>query len=108
MSEVNKKPPIIARKTISDNKSLEAVIVAIITAQRDADYEYQQKVIRQIFGEILDYAELRCMALRNQKDCEICTKSTEIQKKQVLGGKIRAFQEMIDKLQSLKSKFGVK
>jgi len=119
MSEV--KPPIIVRKTISDNKSLEAVIKAIVTAQRDADVAYYQPLLQQAQQEI-DYIHIQQETLEDKlNDVELAIQQAKQETARELladaealssGGTLHDNEGYIvlspEAQQSLKSKFGVK
>lgn len=57
--------------------------------------------IQQAKNKLLDWAIGRRQKLQGQKSGQGYSKPADIQAQQVLGGKIKAFQEMIDKLRSM-------
>ncbi len=124
------KPPILSDEQINDaiwNASVKYKEVhggrVVATAQRDADAAYYEpkieqakaevfyceqakaEVAREIVDKLLGWTIERRTKLQDKKIGQGYSKPADVQTQQVLGGKIKAFQEMIDKLQSLKSHY---
>ncbi len=74
-------------------------------AQRDADHLHYMGVVREIFEELEDWVIKRRTELQDRKTGHGYSKPADIQTQQSLGGKIKSYQEMVGKLQSLKSRF---
>ena len=64
-----------------------------------------QETAREIFEEMLNWVIERRLDLQAIKVDYESSRPKEVQAMQVLGSKIKAFQEMINKLQSLKDKY---
>jgi len=64
-----------------------------------------EMIAREILEGLLDWAIQARQNLQNKKTGQGYSKPADTQAQQVIGGKIKAFQEMIDKLQYLKDKF---